>query len=262
MGARRLEQVERAVGVDREVGLRLARRPVVGGLRGGVDDQLDPAGVLAEDPLDRRRRRGCRLSPSGTPDARRPSRSVTWEVDDSGPKKRARMSFSMPTTSKPSATKCSTASEPISPPEPVMIATGIRAYSPCPPGHRCSGRSAIRSSSARIHSSMSARILSGSRCGRQSVSSKSMRAIRNVNRHVTGPRLRDRLDRNLVAGQLAADLGRLKQREAALASAAHVCGAPVPVPQDRAAGARPGRPGHRCAGGREPACRRRRSRCS
>src|ERR1700742_3645870 len=51
-------------------------------------------------------------------------RWVTCEVDDSGPKKRARMSFSIPTTSKPWPMKWSTASEPISPPAPVMIATG------------------------------------------------------------------------------------------------------------------------------------------
>src|SRR5207245_8172791 len=38
-----------------------------------------------------------------------------------------------------------------------------------------------------------------------------------------------RLDRNLVAGQLAADLGRLQQREAALSPAADIDGAPVPL---------------------------------
>src|ERR1700751_10050 len=52
------------------------------------------------------------------------SRWVTCEVEDSGPKKRARMSFSIPTTSNPWAMKWSTASEPIRPPAPVMIATG------------------------------------------------------------------------------------------------------------------------------------------
>ena len=52
------------------------------------------------------------------------SRWVTCEVEDSGPKKRARMSFSIPTTSKPWPMKWSTASEPIRPPAPVMIATG------------------------------------------------------------------------------------------------------------------------------------------
>src|SRR5680860_280832 len=53
VGAGRLEQVERAVGVDAEVGLRIARRPVVGGLRGGVDHQLDRLAVGGEDALDR-----------------------------------------------------------------------------------------------------------------------------------------------------------------------------------------------------------------
>src|ERR1700742_4325051 len=52
------------------------------------------------------------------------SRWVTCEVDASGPKKRARLSFSIPTTSKPCSMKWSTASEPIRPPAPVMIATG------------------------------------------------------------------------------------------------------------------------------------------
>ena len=52
VGAGRLEQVEGAVGVDAEVGLRVARGPVVGGLGGGVDDELDRAAVLGEDPVD------------------------------------------------------------------------------------------------------------------------------------------------------------------------------------------------------------------
>src|ERR1700742_3068221 len=51
-------------------------------------------------------------------------RWVTCEVEDSGPKKRARMSFSIPTTSKPWPMKWSTDSEPIRPHAPVMIATG------------------------------------------------------------------------------------------------------------------------------------------
>jgi hypothetical protein len=50
--AGRLEQVEGAVGVDPEVGLGVARRPVVGWLGGGVDDQLDLLGGLGEDTLD------------------------------------------------------------------------------------------------------------------------------------------------------------------------------------------------------------------
>ena len=53
VGAGGLEQVEGAVGVDAEVGLGVAGGPVVGGLGGGVDDQLDLARVLAEDAVDR-----------------------------------------------------------------------------------------------------------------------------------------------------------------------------------------------------------------
>ena len=56
----RLEQVERAGRVDAEVGPGVAGRPVVGGLRGGVDDQLEPRGVPAEHAVDRPRRRACR----------------------------------------------------------------------------------------------------------------------------------------------------------------------------------------------------------
>ena len=52
---------------------------------------------------------------------------VVRAVEASGPKNRARMSFSMPTTSIAGSTKCATASEPISPPEPVTIAVGIGA---------------------------------------------------------------------------------------------------------------------------------------
>ncbi len=50
--AGRLEQVERAVGVDAEVGLRVAGGPVVRGLGGGVDDQLDLLAGLGEDAID------------------------------------------------------------------------------------------------------------------------------------------------------------------------------------------------------------------
>ena len=88
--ARRLEQVEGAVGVDAEVGLRVARGPVVRGLGGGVDDDLDRA-------------RACSANSRSTPSASRMSSSVgaelrelaarassvTGAVDASGPKKRA-----------------------------------------------------------------------------------------------------------------------------------------------------------------------------
>jgi hypothetical protein len=48
-----LQQVERAGRVHAEVGVGLARRPVVGRLRGGVNDQLEIGGVLPEDPHHR-----------------------------------------------------------------------------------------------------------------------------------------------------------------------------------------------------------------
>ena len=87
VGAGGLEQVEGAVGVDAEVGLRVARGPVVGGLGGGVDDQLDLAGVLAEDPLDRRRASRMSAFSQRNSECSATSRSVTCEVEDSGPKK-------------------------------------------------------------------------------------------------------------------------------------------------------------------------------
>jgi hypothetical protein len=51
--ARGLQEVEGAVGVDREVGGRIGRRPVVRRLRGGVDDDLQRPRVLAKDGVDR-----------------------------------------------------------------------------------------------------------------------------------------------------------------------------------------------------------------
>ena len=51
------------------------------------------------------------------------SRCTFHAVDASGPKNCARMSLSMPTTSRPSAAKWRTASDPISPAEPVTITT-------------------------------------------------------------------------------------------------------------------------------------------
>ena len=61
---------------------------------------------------------------------RKPSTSSTsrrelGDVDASGPKKYARMSFSTPTTSKPSSAKWRTDSEPMRPPEPVTMAMGM-----------------------------------------------------------------------------------------------------------------------------------------
>ena len=51
--------------------------------------------------------------------------SLIGAVDASGPKNRARMSFSMPTTVHPASAKCTTDSEPMSPPDPVMMTVGM-----------------------------------------------------------------------------------------------------------------------------------------
>ena len=48
MQASRFEQVQRADGVDRKIGVRLARGPIVRRLRGRVNDQRDVLAVLLE----------------------------------------------------------------------------------------------------------------------------------------------------------------------------------------------------------------------
>ncbi len=55
MAARRFQQVEGAVGVGGEIGHRLPRRPVVGGLGRRVDHRRDLPAVASEDGVDRRR---------------------------------------------------------------------------------------------------------------------------------------------------------------------------------------------------------------
>src|SRR5664279_2862531 len=70
--------------------------------------------------------------------------------------------------------------------------------------------------------------LLGASPGSPLVEVKEPRTIGKVYGNVPRPRLLDRPDRHLVAGQATADLGRLRQREAALAAAADVDGAPVP----------------------------------
>ena len=53
MTARCVEQVERAVGVDGEVGLGIRGGPIVRRLCGSVDHDLERASDLAEDAFDR-----------------------------------------------------------------------------------------------------------------------------------------------------------------------------------------------------------------
>ena len=52
--ARRLQQIQCADGVDAEIRVRIARRPVVRRLRRGVDDEGDVLAELAEQVFDRR----------------------------------------------------------------------------------------------------------------------------------------------------------------------------------------------------------------
>ena len=119
-----LQHVEGAAGVDVEVGERVAHRPVVRRLGGGVDDHGDVAAVLLEDLRAARPGRGCRRRGGCTPSPRSlVSRSTFQAVDASAPKNSCRMSLSMPTTSRPSPAKCRTASEPIRPADPVTSAT-------------------------------------------------------------------------------------------------------------------------------------------
>src|SRR3954447_23781735 len=142
------------------------------------------------------------------------SRSVTWEVEDSGPKNRARMSFSIPTTSKPSPMKWSTASEPIRPPAPVMIATGMRSAAPFPGTGvdiQSLGNSLLVGGDPVADV---AQHLLGAAPRPPLVQAEEPRAVGQVYRHVPLARLLYRRDRHLVAGQPPADLRRLAQREA------------------------------------------------
>ena len=60
MPARGLKQDKRAVGIDAEIRQRFARRPVMRGLRGGVNDDRYVAAIAGEDLLD-----GARLADIG-----------------------------------------------------------------------------------------------------------------------------------------------------------------------------------------------------
>jgi hypothetical protein len=118
-----LQQLERAVYFDREVGLGVGNGPVVRGLSGGVNDELECRAwfekrrVIAEE---------SRMSIwiQRNPSQPRASSSLTTRVDASGPKNEARASLSIPSTSNPASASCREVSEPIRPPEPVTIAVG------------------------------------------------------------------------------------------------------------------------------------------
>src|SRR3954451_19565722 len=155
------------------------------------------------------------------------SRWVTCEVEDSGPKKRARMSLSIPTTSKPSPTKWSTASESIRPPAPVMIATGMRSVAPSSSGvdFQRLGDALLVGGDPLVDVGQH---LLGAAPRPPLVQAEEPRAVGQVYRDISLARLLHRRDRHLVAGELPADRGRLAQRKAALVAAADVHRAPVP----------------------------------
>src|ERR1700753_755794 len=156
------------------------------------------------------------------------SRWVTCEVEDSGPKKRARMSFSIPTTSKPWPMKWSTASEPISPPAPVMIATGTGLLLPPAGGvdFERGGDPVLVGGDPLVDVGEH---VFGAPPGPPLVKVEQPRAVGKIDGDVSRRGLGDRGDRNLVAGKALADAGRLAQREAALVAAAGVHGVAVPL---------------------------------
>ena len=80
-----------------------------------------------------------------------------------------------------------------------------------------------------IQASVSARIVRGSRARAPRRALEQAPAVRRVERHVARARVGDRLDRDLVAGQLAAQVGRLAQRQRAGDAAADVERLPVPA---------------------------------
>src|SRR5215510_10849247 len=119
--------------------------------------------------------------------------------------------------------KCPTASDPIRPPEPVMIATGILLLLLPLPCRGLDFEGGGDPLGIRLHPAMDIRQhLAGAALRAPLVQAEEFRAIGEVDGHIPLPGLCDRLDRDLVAGQLTADLGRLPQRETALAAAADV----------------------------------------
>src|ERR1700761_6884541 len=155
-------------------------------------------------------------------------RWVTCEVDDSGPKKRARMSFSIPTTSKPWPMKWSTASDPIRPPAPVMIATGTVLLLPPAGGvdFERGGDPVLVGGDPLVDVGEP---VFGAPPGAPLIEVEQPRAVGKIDGDVPLPGLGDRGDRHLVAGQALADAGGLAQREAALVAAAGVHGTAVPL---------------------------------
>ena len=262
MLAGRLEQVERAVGVDREVRVRVARRPVVRGLRGGVDDQLDLAAVLGEQPRRRRRRRGCRARRCGSSASSRLSRSLTCAVEASGPKSTARMSFSIPTTSKPASTKSRDrlgADQPAGSGD-YRLWHRLRSSLPVP-------IEAQRDSSASSCSADPVEMSASTSRGRRGLGARRLaEEARAVASGRSGRRPGGRLGSAPIGTSLPVSSRQSSvvssSERLPVAAAADVDGDAAPALGLGELLARPGRRGRRRGAGRAPACRCRRSRCS
>ena len=93
--------VQRADGVDAEIGVRVARGPVVRRLRGGVDHEVDIGAVLRETALDGGSVADIDIVVACTGGQSATSASRFHVVDASAPKNWRRMSLSMPTTRWP-----------------------------------------------------------------------------------------------------------------------------------------------------------------
>src|SRR3954470_17308956 len=120
------------------------------------------------------------------------------------------MSFSIPTTSKPWPMKWSTASEPIRPPAPVMIATGTLLL--LPPHGGLDFKRFGDPLRIRVDPVFDvAKNVFGAPSGAPLIEFEQPRAVGKIYGDVALPGLDDRRDRHLVAGQPLADRRRLQQ---------------------------------------------------
>ena len=248
----RLEQVQRAVGVDREVRLRVRRRPVVRRLRGGVDDELEVA---------RRRSNSAR-----TPSASRMSRSTR------GGTRRELVEQALGRAGgrglrpeEPSAHVVLDADHVVAGPDEVRHRLGADQPAGARDDHGRHGASMVSSGSSerRPDGSLVARDpLERVRQHRARVAlrppARDARTARGSRRGRCagrrGGRPRPGRSGTLAPGQLAAELGRLAQRQRDVAPAADVDVRARPALGVARAARRSARPGPRRAAGRAPAC--------
>ena len=247
--------------LTREVGLRVRRRPVVRGLRGGVDDQLEVAA------------RAWRRARS-TPSASRMSSSIVRNSSGNRSCEAPRSCGASRPRGRRSARACrsrcrprrsrarrsgATDSEPIRPPEPVTMAVGIGVRIVYEAPQRHERRSCVaRSSRADVRAGSSRGAAPRAPVGVR----EQPRAVGQVDADVArrGPCGRRRpAPSRPVSSRHSAVVSSSDRLH--VAAAADVERRAVPVRRARELVARSGRPGRRRAAGRAPACRRRRSRC-